>query len=476
TEEELRYVMLHEQTHIKRCDYLVKLLAFALLCLHWFNPLVWAAFMLLCADMEMSCDERVLRELGMGVKADYSQTLLSLSMNRRIFSASPLAFGESDIKERIKNVLNFKKSSRIIMAAAVALVAVLTVGFAVNGESRLFPMTMDDNLRALSLLRTPYVGNNSAVGKIIDLLPPLGDELTQRFFSIGDDYGAGPYTLTLYYEQDGAERERNITAQPTNAALLFALIDNLEEVSFAFRNTPSDGKLDKAAYTSGVTINKEQTGDFIGNFGLTWEDFQSDFETAALAVFIQPAQAETPSEAAAPLYDPNFEEDSIQEFVSAFGAQISEVRLMVPQEEAASQIRGYYSDFLTPELLEMWATNPDTALGRAVSSPWPDRIDVTKLSKFDINNWAVYGNIIWITSVEAVNGGAAAIQPITLKLVTDNGNGWRINEVSVGEYESAAASRDYVQAPLTGDITDFNMTEDKASVHKKTRLRRILDL
>jgi hypothetical protein len=146
---------------------------------------------------------------------------------------------------------------------------------------------------ALSVLRTPYVGNNSAVGKIVDVLPPLGDELTQRFFSIGDDYGTGhaPYTLTLYYEQDGTER--NITVMPKNAALLFALIDNLEEVNFAFRNTPSGGELDKAAYTSRIAVNKEQIGDFIGSLGLTWEDFQNDFEMAATLVFEQSESAGT---------------------------------------------------------------------------------------------------------------------------------------------------------------------------------------
>jgi beta-lactamase regulating signal transducer with metallopeptidase domain len=130
--EELRYVTLHEQTHIKRGDHLVKLFAFALLCVHWFNPFAWVAFMLLCADMEMSCDERVLRELGMGAKADYSQALLSLSMNRRIFSASPLAFGEGGVKARVKNVLSFKRRSRVIIVVAVALVVVLTVGFALS--------------------------------------------------------------------------------------------------------------------------------------------------------------------------------------------------------------------------------------------------------------------------------------------------------------------------------------------------------
>ena len=132
SEYELHYAMLHEQTHIKRRDYLVKLLAFALLSVHWFNPLAWVAFVLLCADMEMSCDERVLRELGVEAKADYSQALLSLSANRRILNASPLAFGEGGIKERVKNVLSFRKPSRMIIIAALVLVIILSVGFAVN--------------------------------------------------------------------------------------------------------------------------------------------------------------------------------------------------------------------------------------------------------------------------------------------------------------------------------------------------------
>jgi hypothetical protein len=131
--ETLRYVTLHEQTHIKRRDHLIKLFAFAVLCVHWFNPFVWAAFLLMGADMEMSCDERVLRELdcyGKESKKAYSMTLISMATNHRIINGSPLAFGEGGAKERIKNVLNFKKRSRILIIAAIALAAVLTVGFA----------------------------------------------------------------------------------------------------------------------------------------------------------------------------------------------------------------------------------------------------------------------------------------------------------------------------------------------------------
>jgi len=130
--EEKEYIILHEQTHIRRKDHIVKLFAYLVLCLHWFNPFVWVAFVLMGADMELSCDERVLKELGSGIKKDYSASLLSFSTGRRIINGSPLAFGEGGVKSRIKNVLNFKKPSRIIIIVAVLIVAALSIGFATN--------------------------------------------------------------------------------------------------------------------------------------------------------------------------------------------------------------------------------------------------------------------------------------------------------------------------------------------------------
>jgi beta-lactamase regulating signal transducer with metallopeptidase domain len=132
TEEERQYIILHEQTHIQRLDHLVKLLAYLILCLHWFNPLVWVAFLLMGADMEMSCDERVLKKLGKEAKKAYSLSLLSLASGKRIIGGSPLAFGERGIKERVKNVLNFQKRSVAFTAVAVVLAVVLVVGFAMN--------------------------------------------------------------------------------------------------------------------------------------------------------------------------------------------------------------------------------------------------------------------------------------------------------------------------------------------------------
>ena len=132
TGEERRYIILHEQTHIRRHDHAVKMFAYFVLCLHWFNPFAWVAFLFLGADMEMSCDERVLKEMGDGTKKAYSMSLLSMATERRILGGSPLAFGEGGMKERIKNVLDFKKPSRIIIIAAVVLAVGLTVGLAVN--------------------------------------------------------------------------------------------------------------------------------------------------------------------------------------------------------------------------------------------------------------------------------------------------------------------------------------------------------
>jgi len=149
SEQERSYVILHEQTHIRRRDHIVKFAASFVLCLHWFNPLAWVAFLLMGVDMEMSCDERVLKESGGETKKDYSLSLLSLATERRIIGGSPLAFGEGGIKERVKNVMNFKKTSRVIIVAVVVLVTVLSVGFAVN-------RTSDGSIRAVDKLKPNY--------------------------------------------------------------------------------------------------------------------------------------------------------------------------------------------------------------------------------------------------------------------------------------------------------------------------------
>ncbi|SHN56563.1 M56 family metallopeptidase [Desulfitobacterium chlororespirans] len=131
-EEERRYILLHEQTHIQRFDHLVKPFAFLILSLHWFNPLVWMAFSLMSTDMELSCDEKVLKAMGQEMKKPYAQSLLSLAAGRRFLNGSPLAFGEGNVKARIKNVLNYKKPANWVIMVATVFVVALSIGLAAN--------------------------------------------------------------------------------------------------------------------------------------------------------------------------------------------------------------------------------------------------------------------------------------------------------------------------------------------------------
>jgi len=135
TKQERDYILLHEQIHISRRDNIVKFAACLILCIHWFNPLVWLAFRLMGMDMEMSCDERVLKELGEETKKGYSMALLSLATERRIIGGTLLAFGGSSIHTRISNILNLKKQSRTAIAVLMALVLVFGAGLSVNSVS-----------------------------------------------------------------------------------------------------------------------------------------------------------------------------------------------------------------------------------------------------------------------------------------------------------------------------------------------------
>lgn len=129
TENEQEYIILHEQHHIRRFDHITKAFAFLALCIHWFNPLVWLSFVLSGKDMEMSCDEAVIRKMGAQIRVDYSSSLLSLATGRRIIAGSPLAFGEGDTKGRIKNLANYKKPVFWIVLIALVASVVLALCF-----------------------------------------------------------------------------------------------------------------------------------------------------------------------------------------------------------------------------------------------------------------------------------------------------------------------------------------------------------
>lgn len=120
--EEQEYIIRHEQIHIRRLDHIFRLLVFLALSLHWFNPLVWLAFYLSGKDMEMSCDEAVMQKMGNEFCADYSTSLLKLATGRKVLPGMPLAFGEGNVKERIVNIVRYKKPAAIAVGGATVLV------------------------------------------------------------------------------------------------------------------------------------------------------------------------------------------------------------------------------------------------------------------------------------------------------------------------------------------------------------------
>ena len=130
-------VIAHETAHLTRRDHWWKPLGFLILTVHWFNPLCWVAYVLLCRDIELACDEKVIRQMDLDGKKQYSTALLECSTGRRLVTICPLAFGEVGVKERVKNVLNYKKPAFWVIAAAVAACAVVTACFATNPKQEL---------------------------------------------------------------------------------------------------------------------------------------------------------------------------------------------------------------------------------------------------------------------------------------------------------------------------------------------------
>ena len=130
--EQLPLIIAHEQAHLKRLDHLWKPLGFALLAVYWFNPFVWVAYILLCRDIEQACDEKVIKNMDIDARADYSEALLECSIHRSAILACPLAFGEVGVKDRIKAVLNYRKPAFWFLCVTVAVSIIAAICFLTN--------------------------------------------------------------------------------------------------------------------------------------------------------------------------------------------------------------------------------------------------------------------------------------------------------------------------------------------------------
>ena len=152
-EQNLAHVIAHEQAHIHRKDHWWKPLGFLLLTVYWFHPLMWVAYCLLCRDIELACDEKVIAELGNDQRADYSQALVACSVNRRMIAACPLAFGEVGVKERIKSILSYRKPAFWVIVLAVVMCVAVAVCFLTN------PLDSSDYLKCTGWSEDPATPN-----------------------------------------------------------------------------------------------------------------------------------------------------------------------------------------------------------------------------------------------------------------------------------------------------------------------------
>lgn len=232
SEQDFPQVLAHERCHIRRWDHVWKPLAFLLLAVNWFNPVLWAAYVLLGRDMERACDEMVLKNATPSQRAAYSRALVACAAQPKMAAVCPLAFGEVAVKERVKNVLNYKKP-------ALWAVILLVVAAAIIGVCLLTKPAENDagvpDAETLYALRTEYIGDNSAVSGILDALgfraagaAGNGQAYT---YSFEVETASEPYGVVVRYAFAGALPQRSAEWNRQMAQrgyIALALIDNAE--------------------------------------------------------------------------------------------------------------------------------------------------------------------------------------------------------------------------------------------------------
>lgn len=260
SERELDYILRHEEYHIRRRDYLVKWLAYVLLAVYWFHPLVWAAYTLMNRDMEMSCDEYVLRDCTETERKEYGTLLLQFAGEKNGRRITTLAFGEKSIKQRVSHVLHYKKRTVLASGAAVLFLILLALvcltdarntspekeaqkRYGLEGET-----AENISQAAIDLYEAgnPYIGDAPANGRLMEVISEyfggFGPGATTELQTSEE-----PYCLTLHFSGEPDER-----AMWRNAVFLLALIENCGEVDWDY--TAGDEKT--TVYVPAADVNR----------------------------------------------------------------------------------------------------------------------------------------------------------------------------------------------------------------------------
>lgn len=329
----LPQVLAHERCHIRRGDHIVKPLAFLLLALHWFNPVLWAAYVLLGRDMENACDERVLRGVDGAGRAAYSRALVACAVRQRPAAVCPLAFGEVAVQERVKNAMNGKKPAvwaAVLLAIAAAVIAVCFL----TSPGRREPSADGAwDAETLYALRTPYVGDPSAVGRILNAvgLDKMGAD-SDWDFTMQLSTEQEPYGLTLLYTYDS---ESFLGYGPTWAQrmraggyLTMALIDNAEWVAWQENGTEMGRVTNDGAYD--ITAARQS----VDGLRQLIEQLEADIAGGAVGgtrqVYYSPAAVTREDGVSARLADVTYQNDWLT----------GELLVTVPPEMAAQGVGG----------------------------------------------------------------------------------------------------------------------------------------
>ncbi len=265
--QDMEHVIAHEQAHIRRKDHLWKPLGFLILTLHWFNPMVWLGYILLCRDIELACDEKVVKELNNEQRADYSEALLACSVNRRMIAACPIAFGEVGVKDRVKSVLNYKKPAFwIIMVAIIASIAV-AVCFLTNPKSDTKYKEYYDSGYSLQVVVNTYTGTTQLPDKtetfIFDVLNGTEGELPNgtQFVISECNLQQGSLTIQLTgaevfpVEQIKREQAKEIIVWEDSVGVELVDANYMNFLTFSFIQTQS---IDEAVSMAILDDNKEK--------------------------------------------------------------------------------------------------------------------------------------------------------------------------------------------------------------------------
>lgn len=246
SKSELSHIIMHELVHIKRFDYIVKPLWILALCIHWFNPVIWFSFILSQKDMEVSCDERVMLVCDNDIRNEYATSLIKVAVDQNMMlNAGLLAFGESNIKGRVRGIMKFKKPTFWIGVIGVIAVVIVAVMLLTNGQYELvgkergyvdggnvsisFNLLEKGTLNDLIKHRSKYIGDASNVGSLLGKLP-FGNYRKEMSLSTEKE----PYGITVNYDFNSLDISK-VTIESVlqnNALIMFALIENVEDITF----------------------------------------------------------------------------------------------------------------------------------------------------------------------------------------------------------------------------------------------------